>query len=877
MKTSKNDKQVVEQLVNEKYSDWISGIRGILQQPESPLSLKNGIWTVVKRKELWQTLGESLFNEHLDRFKRIVVDVLKEPDPQFELPSEKRFAANIYGNVLKHSHALRKGLAESLALLGSQPDALKNCSVGKAEAVAVTAVREIFSGSNWILWASLNNLLPTLAEAAPQEFLSAVEDALQKTPCSFDEIFTQEGTGIFGGNYLTGLLWALETLAWDEKYLVQATIVLGKLASHDPGGNWGNRPDNSLITIFLPWLPQTIASVEKRKVAIQTLQKELPAIAWKLLLDLLPSQQQTSMGSNKPVWRKIIPDDWEKSVTNKDYWDQISSYADLAVEAAKGDFVKLNELISNLDNLPEPSFDKFLEYLKSKEIKDSSEEKRTPLWTALVKFTIKHKNYSDADWALSPELVKKIEQVAESLAPQRPQNLYSPLFTEDEFELYEESGDWEEQEQKLEERRQNAILEILVQGKLEAVIRFAEIIDSPQKVGFSLGFVAEDDTDSVILPDLIETENKKLEIFASGFIWGRYRNQGWEWVDHIDTSSWSKVQIGKFLSCLPFTQKTWEYSEQLLGEHEIEYWSKVGINPYQAEGNLSLAIDKLIQYDRPQASIFCLYKILRDKKPMDKTKMVKALLKAVSSAEALHQMHKHYVIEIIKALQNDPEINPDDLFSVEWAYLPLLTGPGKSASPKLLEQRLASNPDFFCEAIRSLYRSKNENESHKDPTEQQKRIAQYVSRLLDDWKTLPGMLPDGSFSVDNFNSWLGSIKTQCEQTGHLDVAMLKIGKMLIYYIPDPSGLWIHKALAEALNADDAEKMRRGFSIGIFNSRGVHAVDPTGKPEKELASKYRQQAEEVENAGYYRFAITLKSLADSYERDAERIIQEHKVQ
>jgi hypothetical protein len=99
--------------------------------------------------------------------------------------------------------------------------------------------------------------------------------------------------------------------------------------------------------------------------------------------------------------------------------------------------------------------------------------------------------------------------------------------------------------------------------------------------------------------------------------------------------------------------------------------------------------------------------------------------------------------------------------------------------------------------------------------------------------------------------------------------------VLINYIPDPSGLWIHKALVQALNAEDAEKMRHGFSIGIYNSRGVHCVDPTGKPEKELATKYRQQAEEVENAGYYRFAITLRNLADSYEHEAKQIIEEHK--
>ena len=168
----------------------------------------------------------------------------------------------------------------------------------------------------------------------------------------------------------------------------------------------------------------------------------------------------------------------------------------------------------------------------------------------------------------------------------------------------------------------------------------------------------------------------------------------------------------------------------------------------------------------------------------------------------------------------------------------------------------------------------NETESDQEPTERQKIIAEHAGRLLNNWRTLPGMHLDGSFSTENFNNWLNSVKTKSEESGHLEVALITIGKVLIHYIPDLDGLWIHKSLAEALNAEDAEDRREGFHIGIFNSRGAHFIDPTGKPEKKLAGKYRQQAEEVEDAGYYRFAITLRNLADSYEHEAERIIEEH---
>jgi hypothetical protein len=58
------------------------------------------------------------------------------------------------------------------------------------------------------------------------------------------------------------------------------------------------------------------------------------------------------------------------------------------------------------------------------------------------------------------------------------------------------------------------------------------------------------------------------------------------------------------------------------------------------------------------------------------------------------------------------------------------------------------------------------------------------------------------------------------------------------------------------------------SLPLFNSRGVYHVDPSGQAERELATVYRQKAEDVENAGYHRLAVTLRDISKSYDRDAE---------
>jgi hypothetical protein len=90
--------------------------------------------------------------------------------------------------------------------------------------------------------------------------------------------------------------------------------------------------------------------------------------------------------------------------------------------------------------------------------------------------------------------------------------------------------------------------------------------------------------------------------------------------------------------------------------------------------------------------------------------------------------------------------------------------------------------------------------------------------------------------------------------------------VLIHVPPDSGGLWIDRGAAAVLNARDAQHMRDGFRTATFNSRGAHVVDPAAAPELELAADYRRKAEEIENAGFQRFASMLRELAAWYERD-----------
>jgi hypothetical protein len=846
--------------------EWLASIRDASLVSEPSVQQKNGRWKVADRLSTWKAFGPKIFDDYLDRFQKVATEVLREYDPQFDLKKDQRFAASLYGKSFKHSSSLRAGIAETLALLGTHPESLTSCSQGKAEGTARAAVFQILSDADWSIWASLNDLLPMLAEAAPKEFLDTVELGLARDPCPFDGLFAQEGSGFAGRIYTTGLLWALETLAWDTNHLTRVVMILGELAARDPGGNWSNRPANSLWTILLPWFPQTCAPVAKRLSAVATLQNELPEVAWKLLINLLPRSQQSSSMTHKPVWRKIIPDDWPEGSTGPEYWEQINGYAELAIAAAKLDQSKLLTLVNHMNDLPFDAREQVLSYLSSEPITSLPEHERLPIWNELTDMIVTHRKFADAKWAMPPEEIDRISAVANELEPDSPATKYRRLFTERDFDLYEEKESFTEQSQKLEERRRQAAAAVYDLGGTAAVIEFAETVESPGKVGFSFGEIASSDDEKYILPNLLESDVKAIALFASGFLLGRFHTRNWQWVDHLQTDKWTIDQKAALLAYLPFNKETWLRTKGLLGADEGTYWKKTLANPYQAKDNLEWAIDRLVENNRINAAIDALEKLLYSQEPINPNQIIRVLNALSQSPQAARGMDTHAVTELIKVLQRDTATHQEELFKIEWMFLGLLDGIS-GPSPIVLERTMASNPDFFCQVIQSIFRSDKSDKSEKQTD--QEALATNAYRLLHAWKTPPGTREDRTLDGDALRDWLEQVKAKCSESGHLKVAMEQVGEVLSYSPADPDGLSVHRAVAAILNAKGAGDLRRGYEIAIFNSRGVYFPDAEGRAEREFASIYRGKADEVELAGYHRLAATFREVAESYDRQADQ--------
>ena len=861
------DQSALEELLGKEYGEWIETLRPDVIRSDSPLIQSDEKWRFVARGEAWNALGNRITDDDLDRLEETAVIVLGERDPQFDLPKEERYAAAIHDKTLKHSSLLRAGLAETLALVGSRPEFLSSCSLHKAENTANRVVRRLLSNANWDRWGSLDSLLPLLAEAAPDEFLKAVELALKDlndTP--FHEIFSQEGSGSFdGGTYISGLLWALEGLAWNPDYLSQVALILADLASIDPGGNWGNRPANSLVTIFLPWLVQTVAPFEKRKNAVETVLREQPQVGWNLLLSLLPHSHRSTSGCHRPTWREYIPRDWKNSVLLSEYWEQITAYTELATDLGKKDTEKLGELINRLSDLPEPAQERLLHHLISEEVVALPEAERLPIWEKLESMVRQHRRFVDAKWALPEEVVKKIEETAKALVPQAPELKYHYLFSDRDFDLFDEKSDYDEQEKRLNEARQAAMKTIFEAGGLSAALAFAQGVPASNEVGRALGVIAPKEVEDEILPSQLNAEDETMRQVVACFVWARYRKLQWTWVDSILERNWNAEQKAAFLMLLPFEEKVWHRVSAHLGkQNEKLYWQKTRVGFGR---DLTIAVQKLLEYGRATAAVECIARTTDDDEQFDVSLATNALLAVLESFSSSDQLDRYRTVELIKRLQKSPDADQDDLSKIEWNFLPWLDQ-FSSGSPITLEKQLASNPAFFADLVKLIFRSKNDKEQVIEPDEEKQNLGRNAYTLLTEWEGCPGTLPDGTLDVNTFNDWINEARRITEETGHGEVAQLQIGHILTHAPADPDGLWIHEAVATVLNFRDTEEMRSGFTTELFKQRGVYS-HTAGREERELAQLNRDKAEALDSKGYSRFATAMREFAEGYERQAER--------
>lgn len=863
----KGDIEAVTGILGKEYGEWIRKIHPLTLRPDPPLTQQNEKWHFISRYEGWFNLGKFVFDDDLERFSAIAVKVLKEKDPKFDLPKKDRWIAQTKGKDKVYSEFFVHGIAETLALMGTFPEALLSTSVNKPQLILEKIIREVFNNSNWMNWATLNNHLPFIAEADPEIFMDILESVIDEEKIIID-LFSQEGDGITGWNYLTGILWSLEALAWNPKYLNRVCLLLSRLALLDPGGNWSNRPYNSLFNIFLPWLKQTTASLDQKFTALRNIQNKHSEIVWELLIDLLPKYGGRAVSPNhKPSWQNFIPEDFNAKYSQQESSQQISAYLSLCMEIIKSDYGKLVAFLEQIDMIPEPFFSNTLDYLRSSDFINREEADKAKVWSLFESIIRKHRKFQDARWALPEEILSKIESVSNLLVPQEPSKKFEYLFNEYDVELYEEKGNFDEQSKMIEAQRTEAIKAIYTAHGIQAILEFSKEVKLAIEVGSALGRIDAIDENNFLIPTYLNSEDKKINDLIRGYVWTKFKTYEFNWVNEFEFKAWSAEQKLQFLNILPFNPKTWNFAKIILGESYNRYWEITNASPYYLKGeDYIIAVGELLNHERPNAGIQVMEWMMNSNLSPDINQVCRALLADIKKDEKITQIDPPAMIKLITWLQRQENVNNETLSQIEWTYIRWLDR-FSGGTPVNLHKALSRDPEFFCEVIRTIYKSSNQ-ESEEEVDEERKALASQAYFLLQNWVEIPGDKSDGTIDENELSKWLSVVKKKCSESGHIGIAYTIIGKVFAHSEKDPSGFFIDKKLAKVLDEAEHKEMRSGFTTEKFNMRGVY-YGSSGQDEKALSEEYELKANESESEGFIRLSSSLREMARLYRLDAER--------
>jgi len=875
--TNKIDCQFIEQIAQKSYKEILDTFSHWSNESDPPVRKIGNIFQLISREDSWHLLSRFVRQDDLDRFEKIVLSVLKTVDPRYELKPDERWAANIYDKTLPHSSFLKNGLVETLALLATREEKSELQNTLSTQDRANLIVRELFSEvTHWQLWASLSYLLPTLAEVAPDIFLDAVENALVGNEPVLLGIFAEEGP--MGGSPHTGLLWALETLVWEPKYLSRTALILAKLARLEPGGKLMNRPHSSLYEIFLCWYPQTTATLEQRLKIIDVLIKREPDVAWTLLRNLLPNiGGGTAFPISRPKWREW-GNNYNPKVTENQYRQNVDEIIKRLLTHVGSNSKRWCHVIEEIKVISPEYRVQAINKLLTININDIESENRIKIWECLRAVIHEHRNFAGADWALPSEVVDKLYLIYQKFQPSNLIDCYAWLFSYHP-ELPDVGKNWHveeiEENIKLEqeaiEKAREKATEIYSVGGISTLLQLAKQIEQPQYIGLIMGQSAQaSELEHQLLNSTLGQDD--LKSVGLGFIDNRFKVAGWSWAEKMlssdKTSQWSAQQRADFIRGLPFEKRAWQLLISCDNETETLYWKQFPSFACYVENkeDCEEAISKLMLYNRHYAALSfassCLHKIKISARLLADILKQVATIKPNSDESPLND---YKIEQIFYALDNSNELEETDIAQLEWAYLPILTH--RIRQPRLLHRELSNNPLFFAEVISFV------SEFDEPKTEFSKEIAnraKFGYDLLRSWHQIPAFTDEGTVDLEQLKTWVIQAREACNSSGHAAIADQKIGEVLAYAPAAPNGVWPDVAVREVIEETASEEIEKGVHIAILNQRGVYtkSLGEGGKQERDLAKKYHNYAKAIMDE-WPRTGALLLNIAKGYESDARR--------
>lgn len=882
------DQEVLSDLAGKSYDSLREDLDDLKRRENPLVDIIDNAWNVVSPEDAWVFLASALTKDDLDRLRSAALRTLGEHDPAFDLDPGQRWMANVMGKTRAYSGSLRHGLVRSLVLLTIHSDTVqapgRHNGAFWASGIARDLLPDTEDRDAGHTWASLADVLPLLAEAAPEAFINAAREGTEGDNPPLVSMFTDGDTGgpPWGNNSAHPyLLWALERLAWHPRHFPAVAEILADLdeIDPDPEGQIMNRPFASLEGLFYPWRPGTTVPVGGRLDVLDGLRRRHPGCAWRLMASLLPERERCLPQQEKPSFR-----DWktETNVAVSEYTFFINSLVDRLIQDTSPDVLRFCDLIERMVGLSTESRERIVQALDDR-VSESGfyiDEAQT-LRARLLELARKHRTYPDADWALADTEVNRLDEIARRIEASNPIDDILWLFTSDfptvqGFELASKEHD-----QQLAILRRDAVSTIHNWGGLDGIIDLATRsrqsgIGSLWPVGTALSEAFGVQLEREMVPWIARDSDAHKTEIARFYFDKRFRECGWEWLtkllEHGILTDYQRALL--LLNAEP-DPETWEIVTSLGPDVTRDYWESFHVVGLRSDFRyVDLVAKNLFNFGRITSalSLLVLYGIQSESVAHLTIEMLKSLDEVQTDNTGI--LRRHGLQKLFKELKQYRMVLEDrDLALLEWTFLPAFDQ--RTPPTDALQYWLQKDPEFFVEIISTIYLPRHRKDDARQQLSDREQSAHRgrVSRarhLLKSWNWRRSKPENQEGEKVTLRKWIAEARELLDQADRLVIGEQEIGQMLGRMTDTVDGSRPAVEVRELLEELRSENIALGVYLAIVNSRGVTWRRPEegGDQERVLAADYRRRAKDAA----YRWPITaeiLRGIADGLEREAQR--------
>lgn len=859
------DREALTLLAGTDYRQIEKAVTRLLNREDPPVWSIGQYNGVCSRIDALFSVAPAVTLRNLEDFFFLAEYILSERDPALDLPAESRWTAAVYDKVRNHSEALRAGVRETLILLAAHGNRLFEERLGaNTEQRVETFIRRLLEPLTLEKLLSHKADFPDYAEAAPLAVLDLLaEDLKTSEPAALEILQSPEGDPLFQGCPRTGLLWALESLAWFPNQLPRVAGILARLSEREITDRWTNTPFNSLVSLFRTWMPQTHARLPERLHVLDCIVRSNPGVGWRLCVELLPKHHDMADLNRLPKWRGDTSLAHLRPPANETR--EAAETARKTVFNWRGhDEPTLGDLVDRIGSFSEDDQNRIWDLIDDWSTSAPDEAR------ALLRNRIRKRYRTVRD-----ERARRARQAIDSLAPvdavARNRWLFASTW-DVEWDESDAETPFEETLARVRTRREAGLREILEEREHDGLLELVECCQAPLVVGNTLVDLLDPEAVSDLAFALLKRTGgaagaayrdclKGLLAVAQPVVSKRL-------LQHSRQSDGVASRLALYLA-MPFSHETWRLLEDEDQELLESYWKRVPAQRSRADNadELHELIDRLIDAKRPAVAFWSVQYSLAGVE----TKRLQRLLQTLAKLGGEPRPDSYTLGETIQHLGGRSDVDESDLVEIELAFLHQLRHT-EHGFPNL-QKRLLKSPGLFVQAVALAFGPKSEGEDQSpwkvDDPAQRAAVGSAACQFLMNVQVVPGTRDDGELDTEKLHAWLANAREMCAELDRAEVGDTMIGEWLARASAEDGVARPRVEVAEAIEWMASDDVATGFRTGAYNARGVTmSLELGGDQDRALAKTYRDLAADM--VEYPRMHRILDELARRYEDQAKSL-------